>query len=95
MSTGSFPGVESNRGMTLTPHQILVPRSKTVGLYLYSLRAYVAFKKGETYHYFKYSAQSFRYILHIEEFLTILLHAGNENFKHVFYSIVSFLIIGQ
>jgi hypothetical protein len=34
MGTGSFPGVESGRGMTLTPHFLLVPRSKNrVGLY--------------------------------------------------------------
>jgi hypothetical protein len=38
--------------MTLTPHPLLVPRSKNrVELYLYSpLRAFVAYKKGETYH---------------------------------------------
>jgi hypothetical protein len=35
-ATGSFPGVESGRGVTLTPHSLLVPRSKNrVGLYLY------------------------------------------------------------
>jgi hypothetical protein len=35
--TGSFPGVESGRGVTLTPHHLLVPRSKNrVELYLYS-----------------------------------------------------------
>ena len=35
--TGSFPGVESGRGVTLTPHSFLVPRSKNrVELYLYS-----------------------------------------------------------
>jgi len=28
MGTGSFPGVESGRGVTLTPHPLLVPRSK-------------------------------------------------------------------
>jgi hypothetical protein len=27
MDTGSFPGVESGRGVTLTPHPLLVPRS--------------------------------------------------------------------
>jgi hypothetical protein len=27
MVTGSFPGVESGRGVTLTPHPLLVPRS--------------------------------------------------------------------
>jgi hypothetical protein len=32
-----FPGVESGRGVTLTPHPLLVPRSrKRVELYLYS-----------------------------------------------------------
>jgi hypothetical protein len=37
MGTGSFPGVESGRGMTLTPHPLVVPRSKNrVELYLYS-----------------------------------------------------------
>jgi hypothetical protein len=37
MSTGSFPGVESGRGVTLTSHPLLVPRSKNrVVLYLYS-----------------------------------------------------------
>jgi hypothetical protein len=37
MCTGSFPGAESSRGVTLTPHPLLVPRSKTrVALYLYS-----------------------------------------------------------
>ena len=37
MGTGSFRGVESGRGVTLTPHPLLVPRSKNrVELYLYS-----------------------------------------------------------
>jgi hypothetical protein len=37
MGTGSFPGVESGRGVTLTPHPRLVPRSKNgVELYLCS-----------------------------------------------------------
>jgi len=37
MGTGSFPGVESGRGVTLIPHPLLVPRSKNrVQLYLYS-----------------------------------------------------------
>jgi hypothetical protein len=37
MGTESFPGVESGRGVTLTPHPLLVPRSKNrVELYLYS-----------------------------------------------------------
>jgi len=28
MSTGSFPGVMCGRGVELTPHPLLVPRSK-------------------------------------------------------------------
>jgi hypothetical protein len=37
MGTGSFPGVECGRGVTLTPHPFLVRRSKNnVALYLYS-----------------------------------------------------------
>jgi hypothetical protein len=37
MGTGSFPGVESGWGVTLTPHPLLVLRSKNrVELYLYS-----------------------------------------------------------
>jgi hypothetical protein len=28
MGTGSFPGVKSGRGVTLTPHPLLVPRSR-------------------------------------------------------------------
>jgi hypothetical protein len=37
MGTGSFLGVESGRGVTLTPHPFLVPRSKNrVELYFYS-----------------------------------------------------------
>jgi hypothetical protein len=37
MGTGSFPGVESGRDVTLTPHPLLVPRSKNrVELCLYS-----------------------------------------------------------
>jgi hypothetical protein len=49
MGTGSFPGVESGRGVTLTPHPLLVPRSKTRAIPLLSLRVFVAYKKGETY----------------------------------------------
>jgi hypothetical protein len=37
MGTGSFPGVESGRGVKLTPHPLLVPRSvNRIELYLYS-----------------------------------------------------------
>jgi hypothetical protein len=51
MGTGSFPGVESGRGVTLTPHPLLMPRSKreSRAIPLFSIRAFVAFKKGETY----------------------------------------------
>jgi hypothetical protein len=38
MGTGSFPGVEGGRDVTLTPHLLLVPRFKNrVELDLYSL----------------------------------------------------------
>jgi hypothetical protein len=37
MGTRSFPGVESGQGVTLTPHPLLVPRSKNrLEVYLYS-----------------------------------------------------------
>jgi hypothetical protein len=37
MCTGCFPGVENGRGVTLTPHPLLVPRSrKRVELYHYA-----------------------------------------------------------
>ena len=37
MGAGSFQGVESGRGVTLTPHPILVPKSKNrIEFYLYS-----------------------------------------------------------
>jgi hypothetical protein len=50
MGTGSFPGVESDWGVTLTPHPLLVPRLKNSrAIPLLSLRAFVAYKKGETY----------------------------------------------
>jgi hypothetical protein len=39
MVNGSFPGIESGRGVTLTTHLFLV----------LSLRAFMACKKGETY----------------------------------------------
>jgi len=46
MGTGSFPGVKSGRGVTLTPHPFLVPRSRKTSVpeqgctlpYLYSLK---------------------------------------------------------
>jgi hypothetical protein len=50
MGTWSFPGVESGRGVALTPHPLLVPWSKNrVAIPLLSLRAFVAYKKGEIY----------------------------------------------
>jgi hypothetical protein len=51
MGTGYFLRVESGRGVTLTPHPLLVPRSKRMSRAtpLLSLRAFVACKKGETY----------------------------------------------
>jgi hypothetical protein len=51
MDTGSFLGVESGWGVTLTPHPLLVPRSKKKSspIPLLSLRAFMACKKGETY----------------------------------------------
>jgi hypothetical protein len=50
MGTGSFPGVESGRDVTLTPHPLLVPRSRNSrAIPLLSLRVFVACKKGETY----------------------------------------------
>ena len=55
MGTGSFPGVESGRGVTLTPYPFLEPRSKNTPLGrvevmpLLPLRAFVAYKKSENY----------------------------------------------
>jgi hypothetical protein len=49
MATGSFPGVESARGVTLTPHPLLVPWSKNRAVHQVSLRAFVVCKMGETY----------------------------------------------
>jgi hypothetical protein len=51
IGTGSFPGVESGLGVTLTPHPLLVPWSKkqSTAIPVLSLRAFVACKKGEIY----------------------------------------------
>jgi len=51
MGTGSFPGVESDRDVTLTPHPFPVPRPKKQSRVIppLSLRTFVAYKKGETY----------------------------------------------
>jgi hypothetical protein len=47
MRTGSFPGVKSGRGVTLTPHSLLVAKSKKQGraIPLLSVRAFVACKR--------------------------------------------------
>jgi hypothetical protein len=37
MGTGSLAGVESGRGVTLTPHPLLEPRSKKVNSYTSTL----------------------------------------------------------
>jgi hypothetical protein len=37
MGTGSFPGVKSGRGVTLTPHPFQCRGHERVELYLYSL----------------------------------------------------------
>jgi hypothetical protein len=50
MGTGSFSGVASDEGVMLTPHPLLVLRSKNRAIPLLSLRASVACTKGETYY---------------------------------------------
>ena len=46
MGTGSFLGVRCGRGVTLTPHPLLVPKSKqSRALPLLSLRAFVAYER--------------------------------------------------
>jgi hypothetical protein len=51
MGTRCFLGGESGRGVTLTPHPFLVPRSKNNRVIpLLSLRAFMACEKGETFH---------------------------------------------
>jgi hypothetical protein len=51
MGIGSFPGVESGWGVTLTPHTLLVPWSKkqSRAIPLLSLKVFMAYKKCETY----------------------------------------------
>jgi hypothetical protein len=57
IGTGCFPGVESGRGLTLTPHQLLVPESKNkLELRATLPRFFVAYEKGETY--VEYQAKS-------------------------------------
>ena len=46
MGTGSFPGLKCGRGVKLTPHPRLVPRSKiSRAIPLLSLRAFVAYER--------------------------------------------------
>ena len=48
MGTGSFPGVRCCRGVTLTPHPLLVLRSKySRAIPLLSLRAFVAYERAK------------------------------------------------
>ena len=50
MGMGSFPGVRCGRGVTLTPHPLLVPRSKIEYSYTSTLRKDLCgLRKGETY----------------------------------------------
>jgi hypothetical protein len=50
MGTGSFPGVRFGRGVTLTPHPLLVPRSKIEQSYNSTLpKGLCGLWKGETY----------------------------------------------
>ena len=48
MGNGSFPGVNCGRGVTLTPHTLLVPWPRKIrAIPLHTLRACVACRKGE------------------------------------------------
>jgi hypothetical protein len=47
MGTGSLPGIESGRGVTLNPSSAEVYKQSRA-IPLLSLRAFVACKKGET-----------------------------------------------
>ena len=50
MGTGSFPGVRCGRGVTLTPHPFLVPRSKIEYSYISTLpKGLCGLRKGGTY----------------------------------------------
>ena len=51
MGTGSFPGGRDRRGLGLTPHPYLEYRGprKSTAIPLLTLRAFVAYKKGENY----------------------------------------------
>jgi hypothetical protein len=80
MCTGSFLGVESGLGVTLTPHPLLVPRSKkSRAIPLLSLRASVACKKGENY--------LPKYIQRDVTISWILLKENSTLLQHSFYNI--------
>jgi len=49
MGTGSFPGIRCGRGVTLTPHPLLVPRSKIEDYTSTLLKNLRGLWKGETY----------------------------------------------
>jgi hypothetical protein len=50
MGTGSFPGVEIGRGVTLTPHLFTAEvQNQIIAILLLSLRDFVACKMGEAY----------------------------------------------
>jgi hypothetical protein len=74
IDTGSFPGVESGRGVMLTPHPLLVLRSKNKSraILLLSLRAFVACKKGE-------NLQLYYYCNKILIFLTLFEQLNKSN----------------
>jgi hypothetical protein len=55
MGTGSFPRVRCSRGVTLTPHPLLVRRSKIEYSYSSTLpKGFCGLWKGETYPTYKY-----------------------------------------
>jgi hypothetical protein len=69
MGTRSFLGVRCSRGVTLTPHPLLVPRSKTEWSYTSTLpKGFRGQWKGETYlltnkmHYVKYNKTQFMFV---------------------------------
>jgi hypothetical protein len=68
MGTGSFPGVENGRGMTLTPHPLLVPRFKNrVELYILNTQ-HASGPPEHTVHMLKNLSQ-YKFFEHVGEFL--------------------------
>ena len=76
--TGSFPGVKSSRGVTLTPHSLLVPRSPTGrmaytepqclykgALYLYDRSSCLNSLRNRRANTFTYSLHASTYVPHI------------------------------